>query len=73
MNKGIRFADEFKRDAVGQSSKVPVHDSLIVHHDLLDDLTSAMQEAFEVEFGATGEVSYQLGDGERISTTGQLV
>jgi hypothetical protein len=52
---------------------LPVHDSFIVHHALLDDLTNAMQEAFEVEFGAVGEVSYQLGDGERISTTGQLV
>jgi hypothetical protein len=52
---------------------LPVHDSFIVHHALLDDLTSAMQEAFEVEFGAVGEVSYELGVGERISTTGQMV
>ncbi|GLQ35352.1 hypothetical protein GCM10007939_16350 [Amylibacter marinus] len=52
---------------------LPVHDSSIVHHALLDDLTSAMQEAFEDEFGAVGEVSYQLGAGEQISTTGQMV
>ncbi|MEP0702042.1 MAG: hypothetical protein ABJC67_11940, partial [Lentilitoribacter sp.] len=52
---------------------LPVHDSFIVHHALLDDLTTAMQEAFEVKFGAVGEFSYQLGDGERIRTTGQLV
>lgn len=52
---------------------LPVHDSFIVHHALVDDLTSAMQEAFEVEFGAVGEVSYQLGVGERISRTGQVV
>lgn len=52
---------------------LPVHDSFIVHHALLDDLTNAMQETFEVEFGSVGEVSYQLGDGEQISTTGPLV
>lgn len=52
---------------------LPVHDSFIVHHALRDDLTSAMQEAFEVEFGAVGEVSYELGGGERTSTTGQMV
>ena len=52
---------------------LPVHDSFIVHHALLDELTSAMQQAFEAEFRAVGEVSYQLGDGERIDTKGQLV
>lgn len=52
---------------------LPVHDSFIVHHALLDDLTTSMQEAFEAEFGVVGEVSYQLGDGELISTSGQLV
>ncbi len=51
---------------------LPIHDSFIVHHDLLDDLTRAMQEAFEAEFGVFGEVSYKLGKGERITTAGQV-
>jgi hypothetical protein len=52
---------------------LPVHDSFIVHHALLDDLTSAMEEAFEVEFGVLGKVGDQLDHAKQISTTRQPV
>lgn len=43
---------------------LPVHDSFIVHHALQDKLTTAMQAAFEAEFGAVGQVKFEIGVGE---------
>lgn len=43
---------------------LPVHDSFIVHHGLQDDLTNAMQEAFEMAFGVVGKVGVEAGFGE---------
>ncbi|MGB7241774.1 MAG: hypothetical protein WBC93_06795 [Sulfitobacter sp.] len=52
---------------------LPVHDSFIVHHALQDDLTGAMQAAFETEFGAVGKVDYDIGVGEPVVPTGKPI
>lgn len=49
---------------------LPIHDSFIVHHALQEDLTNAMQAAFEIKFGAVGKVEYALGIDEQVSPTG---
>lgn len=49
---------------------LPIHDSFIVHHALQEDLTKAMQSAFEDEFGAAGKVKYKLGLGEKVLPIG---
>lgn len=52
---------------------LPVHDSFIVHHELKDELTDAMQGVFEDEFGASGKVNYEIGIGEPIATTAEPI
>lgn len=43
---------------------LPVHDSFIVHHGLQDVLDQIMCEAFEAEFGVSGNVGVDIGIGE---------
>jgi len=52
---------------------LPVHDSFIVHHGLQDDLTDAMQVAFEEEFGAVGKVGWITGVGEPVEGSDQPI
>lgn len=52
---------------------LPIHDSFIVHHALQDDLTEAMQSAFEDKFGAVGKVGYELGLDEQVFPTGEPI
>lgn len=52
---------------------LPVHDSFIVHYALQDDLTNAMQEVFENEFGSVGKVNFEAGIGEPVELTGKVI
>ncbi len=45
---------------------LPVHDGFVVHHALQDDLTAAMQKAFEAKFGYVGQVGFEIGEGETV-------
>ena len=45
-----------------------MHDSFLVHHALINELTEAMQAAFEAEFGARGKVGFEIGVGEAVES-----
>lgn len=45
---------------------LPVHDSFIVHHDMLDVLEDTMKAVFKDMFGIENKVDFKMGDGEQV-------
>lgn len=55
----LRFAD------MGYAC-LPVHDSFIVHHDMLDVLEDTMKAVFKDMFGVENKVEFDMGEGENV-------